>query len=260
MNNKPVSIAKRQFEELGLASDALLSAAARHEATLARINVDPLKKLDGIDDDYLYWFRHLFLMTFFYDYCLDRSNEEQFPEAMFISVNMFSEYRKWIEGRYGDESIRLLENNNAQQAYYQMIEKQWLHPVEYHRNHPSYGDYYKKQVLCLTHLELLKLEEKTREVASKVVDLYKGYWSLVLLIDDIMDAEKDVESKTITPMIGAFYAENGRMPTLDDVGSLRTFGVMELNRLFPLFEKNALTLGASEFLEMIVGMRDGLHV
>lgn len=252
------TITEKEFNRLGLTRDALLAAGLRHEATLSRINVEPLELFPCIDAEYLYWFKHLFLMTFFYDYCLDRPEEEQYPEAFFVSANMFSEYRDYVSNRYGESGLSILERNNSQQVYYQMIEKQWLHPGEYHRTHPDYEEYYRKQILCLTHLELLRLENATKEIADKVIRLYKQYWSLILLIDDIMDVERDIESRTLTPMSAWYFSTCGQMPTIKDCATLKTYGKKELGRLFSGFESTVFDLEAFCYLDIVCDMQDKL--
>lgn len=258
INGDSGMISELEFRKLSLPSNALLTTAMRHEATLYRINVEPLRQCQAIDEQYLYWFKHLFLLTFFYDYCLDQSGEEQFPEAFFISTNMWNEYRQFVSECYGDNGLRCLDDYNAQQVYYQIIERQWLNPSEYHDNFPDYSEYYKKQVLCLSHLELLKFEGSTSDIASLIFEFYKSYWTLVLLIDDIEDVERDIESRTLTPMIGWFYAKKGRMPTAADASELRRFGKDEFNRLFPRFEKEMFELDLLGYLDLISDMRDSL--
>lgn len=253
------TITEREFERLKLRDDALLFTALRHEATLSRINIEPLKRIDCISKSYRHWFKHLFLMTFFYDYCLDRSDEEQFPESFFISANMFSEYRDYVGSQYGQRGLSLIEKNNCQQVYYQMIEKQWLHPEEYLRSYPDYSGYYRKQILCLTHLELLFLDGETKEIACKIIELYKQYWSLILLVDDIMDVKRDIESRTVTPMSAWYFAENGIMPTVDNCDMLRAYGKREVDRLFPDFEKAMFDLGVFDFLDIVCDLIDRLE-
>ena len=256
INNSLDTISDYEFGLLSLRPDALLEAAKRHEATLYRINIEPLAKFNYFDQDYLRWFTHLFLMTFFYDYCLDRADEEQYPEALFVSLNMYSEYRKFIAGRYGEPGLKLLDKNNSAQVYYQMIERQWFHPAEYQRVHPDYTDYYQKQILCMTHLELLRLEDVNKAYADDFIQLYELYWSLVLLIDDIMDVARDIESHTITPMIGWFYSAYGTMPCNADADEVRAFGITEFHRLFPLFETVVDNLAANDYLAIVNSARD----
>ncbi len=147
MTLESVSISERTFDRLRLPDDALLKTAKRHEETLYKINIAPLVKHTSLSEEFLYWFKHLFLMTFFYDYCLDRSNEEQFPEALFISANMFADYRDFVNHQYGSQGLTTLKCTNAYQVRYQILEKQWLHPSEYFKNFPDYSCYYKKQLL-----------------------------------------------------------------------------------------------------------------
>lgn len=251
-------ISDREFEMLGLQPDALLTTARRHEATLHRINVAPLSAMGGLTEVYLRWFDHLFLLTFFYDYCLDRSGEEQYPEAFFISTNMYHEYRTYVAEAFGERGLSILDKRNAEQVYYQTIEKQWENPGEYHRTHPDYSAYYKKQILCLAHIELLNLDNATEKLSGKLVDLYKNYWSLVLLIDDIMDVDRDIASKTLTPMIADFHAWHGAMPECSDAEILRQKWTPEIERLFPEFERTVFELGVFDYLNIIGGLRDRL--
>ena len=253
------SISDREFEMLGFQPYALLTAARRHETTLHRINVAPLSAMGGLSGDYLRWFDHLFLLTFFYDYCLDRSGEEQYPEAFFISANMYSEYRSYVATAFGDHGLDILDRRNAEQVYYQTIEKQWENPGEYNRTHPDYSQYYKKQILCLAHIELLSLDNATEELSGALINLYKNYWSLVLLIDDIMDVDRDIASKTLTPMIADFYAEHGVMPKCADADTLRQKWMSEIDRLSPEFERAMSELGAYDYLYIIGDLRDRLQ-
>lgn len=253
------NISERQFEALGLQPDALLTTAQRHEATLHKINVEPLSSIEDLTEEYLYWFDHLFLLTFFYDYCLDRSEEEQYPEAFFISANMYHEYRSYVAETFGERGLDILDQRNAEQVYYQTIEKQWRNPAEYHRAHPDYSAYYKKQILCLAHIELLGLDDATEELSRKLVNFYKHYWSLVLLIDDIMDVDRDMASETLTPMIADFYAKHGVLPDLTHAEALRQEWTPETEKLFPEFEQTMFELGVFDYLYIIGDLRDRLQ-
>lgn len=256
MTLESVSISERTFDRLRLPDDALLKTAKRHEETLYKINIAPLVKHTSLSEEFLYWFKHLFLMTFFYDYCLDRSNEEQFPEALFISANMFADYRDFVNHQYGSQGLTTLNCNNAYQVRYQILEKQWLHPSEYFKNFPDYSCYYKKQLLCLTHLQLLALNPNTAILANTLIEICKEYWSCVLLIDDIMDAKQDIETQTLTPLIVRYWHCYESMPTEHDIHVLMQDGDQELGYLVEKIDRLAFKTGFFDFMDNIYFLVD----
>lgn len=190
----------------------------QHAKILYEVNIKVIKSLFNINEEFEDKVFKLFIASYLIDSCLDLTKENIWnkPTFLFAGMQLYSEYKLWVETSFDRSFSDVLEKLYHYQWEYQVLERKWEMPLNYVVEYNGYDKYYKKQIVLLHPFLLLKIFGYNDEKIKNISNCFQIYYSIILEIDDLFDVAFDIDNQILTPIVSNYYLKYRELPTHKD--------------------------------------------
>lgn len=172
-----------------------------------------LEFLDNNDrtDSFLLATSYVASWTYFLDDALDYNmGSAQKIRANQVSSFLLLRLYDLLNVQYNKDARSLFNEHFLNYSQYLTIEKKWETPEVYLNKFGRRENIVFKASIFLLPIDLMILEGHIHLVAVK--EIFKNFFSVLLLGDDLVDLEEDINSKCLTYPIIRYYELTGELP------------------------------------------------
>ncbi|WP_400233922.1 hypothetical protein [Methanomethylophilus alvi] len=187
------------WEYFGFPQGNLKNKALKHAEKLRRYYVETLKEFEALGHEDLEASYGLFLSSYFLDDAFDSTDS---PYALAIGLHLYTGFVCYIQKEH-PEKMEVLKEYFRIQMIYQSAEKDRDNEKGYDLSYINELDnYHLKQIILLFPLELSE-----PSIRDDLYELYIHYFDCILLTDDMIDAEEDMATGTMTAITSGCRTE-----------------------------------------------------